>query len=207
MALTIVILLAVELGGLAIVYAVLRERLRRAASAAAQSQELREEVSRLVVELNQTTERNVALVEDAIARLNEVLARADKKIGLLRREADRHDGGLELYSRLADARPAPLPGNGPPQPGGTRAARAASAGTAPAADPRSEAERLARLGFAVPLIAQRVGLPLGEVELIVQLGRRSEGAWGGDGSEGRGEPEAGGTGADDRWGSGQGEPG
>jgi hypothetical protein len=170
MALTIVILLAVELGGLAIVYAVLRERLRRAASAAAQSREVREEVSRLVVELNQTTERNVALVEDAIGRLNEVLARADKKIGLLRREADRHDGGLELYGRLADARPAAPPGGGPVGSGQLRPPRETPVG-APAADPRSEAARLARLGFAVSLIAQRVGLPMGEVELIVQLGR------------------------------------
>jgi hypothetical protein len=181
MTLTIIILLAVELGGLAIVYAVLRERLRRAASAAAQSREVREEVSRLVVELNQTTERNVALVEDAIGRLNEALARADKKIGLLRREADRHDGGLELYSRLADARPAALPGGGPVGTGGARAPREAPVGT-PAADPRSEAARLARLGFAAPLIAQRVGLPMGEVELIVQLGRGTvDGRWTADG--------------------------
>ncbi len=210
MALTIVILLAVELGGLAIVYAVLRERLRRAASAAAQSQELREEVSRLVVELNQTTERNVALVEDAIARLNELLARADKKIGLLRREADRHDGGLELYSRLAEARPASSsvngpPQPGPPQPGRPRAARAVAPGAAPAVDAREEAARLARLGFAVPLIAQRVGLPMGEVELIVRLGRGGEGAWGRGGSEEREAPEARGSAADDRGGSVQGE--
>jgi hypothetical protein len=168
MALTIVILLAVQLGGLAIVYVVLRERLRRAASAASQSRELRDEVSRLVVELNQTTERNVALVEDAIARLNELVERADKKIGLLRREADRHDGGLALYGRLAGQKTAPAAAPPPEGPA------PASQGPAPAADPRDEAARLARMGFAVPIIAQRVGLPQGEVELIVRLDRRRD---------------------------------
>ena len=190
MALTIIILLAVEIGGLAIVYVVLRERLRRAASAAAQSRELREEVGRLVVELNQTTERNVALVEDAVARLNELLGKADKKIGLLRREADRHDGGMELYARLESTRargaqesprvvPAASrthsPGAGV-QPDATKARFAppplAAAPEAGPADVREEAVRLGRRGFAPALIAQRLGLPLGEVELIVSLDRR-----------------------------------
>jgi hypothetical protein len=180
MTLAVIILLAVEIGGLLVIYAVLRERLRREASAAAQSQELREEVGRLVVELNQTTDRNIALVEDAIARLNELLARADKKIGLLRRETDKHDGGMQMYSRLAEVRAvpaaAPLPG-----PAAAAASRpdvpAARAGVPPAAGPgaaeaRTEVVRLARLGFAPALIAGRVGLPLGEVELIVALERR-----------------------------------
>ena len=154
MALTIIILLAVEMGGLAIVYVVLRERLRRAASAAAQSRELREEVGRLVVELNQTTERNVALVEDAIARLNELLAKADKKIGLLRREADRHDGGMELYARLESTRATGRPGASAGRP---RLCGGCGAGMPRrkkcAARPRrwtcaSEAARLGRRGFA-----------------------------------------------------------
>ncbi|MBE3065448.1 MAG: hypothetical protein IMZ69_10585, partial [Spirochaetes bacterium] len=97
MVLAILILLAVEMGGLLVIYAVLRERVRRGISDAAQSQELRDEVSRLVVELNQTTDRNIALVEDGIASLNESLARADKKIGLLRRESEKHDMGMQVY--------------------------------------------------------------------------------------------------------------
>ena len=180
MTLAVIILLAVEIGGLLVIYAVLRERLLRAASAAAQSRELREEVSRLVVELNQTTDRNIALVEDAITRLNELLARTDKKIGLLRREADKHDGGMQLYSKLAEAR-AVSAGAALPSTGTVAASRpdasAARAGVPSAAGPgateaRTEVARLARLGFAPALIAGRVGLPLGEVELIVSLERR-----------------------------------
>jgi hypothetical protein len=164
MVLAILILLAVEIGGLLVIYAVLKERVRRGTAAAAQSQELRDEVSRLVVELNQTTERNIALVEDGIARLNEVLARADKKIGLLRREGEKHDMGMQVYSRLAEGRgAAPAEAESMEERPGRRAE---------VVDPHEQVLRLARGGFAAPLIATRVGIPLGEVELIISLERR-----------------------------------
>jgi len=187
MVLAILVLLAVEIGGLLVIYAVLRERVRRGTAAAAQSQELRDEVSRLVVELNQTTERNIALVEDGIARLNEVLARADKKIGLLRRESEKHDMGMQVYSRLAEGRSAVGQGGTAAKGAGGAATNGAggaegepfSAGpgqvrAAPAevVDAHEQVLRLARGGFAPSLIAARVGIPLGEVELIISLERR-----------------------------------
>ena len=195
MVLAILVLLAVEIGGLLVIYAVLRERVRRGTAAAAQSQELRDEVSRLVVELNQTTDRNIALVEDGIARLNEVLARADKKIGLLRRESEKHDMGMQVYSRLAEGRSAVGQGGTAAKGAGSAAAKGASsaatngagsaegkpfsagpgqARAAPAefVDAHEQVLRLARGGFAPSLIAARVGIPLGEVELIISLERR-----------------------------------
>ncbi|HTZ50316.1 MAG TPA: hypothetical protein VMF68_01575 [Spirochaetia bacterium] len=102
---TILITLVVDLGGLVLVYLLLRDRLRRAASSEARVAEIREEVSRLLVELNQATDRNVALMEDRIGVLNEALSTADKKIGLLRRETEKHDVGSRIYSRLAEGRP------------------------------------------------------------------------------------------------------
>lgn len=192
MVLAILILLAVEMGGLLVIYAVLRERVRRGISDAAQSQELRDEVSRLVVELNQTTDRNIALVEDGIASLNEALARADKKIGLLRRESEKHDMGMQVYSRLAEGRGTVGQGATAAKGAGSAAAKGAgsaggdpsSARPGPARAVPAEAEsgegvdaheqvlRLARGGFAPSLIAARVGIPLGEVELIISLERR-----------------------------------
>lgn len=101
---TILITLVVDLGGLILVYLLLRDRVRRAASAEARIGEIREEVSRLLVELNQATDRNVALMEDRIAVLNEAISTADKKIGLLRRETEKHDVGSRIYSRLAEGK-------------------------------------------------------------------------------------------------------
>ncbi len=101
---TIMITLVVDVGGLVLVYLLLRDRVRRAASAESRISEIREEVSRLLVELNQATERNIALMEDKITILNDAISTADKKIGLLRRETEKHDVGSQIYSRLAEGR-------------------------------------------------------------------------------------------------------
>src|SRR5208283_2529579 len=101
---TILITLVVDFGGLLIVYLVLRDRVRRAASSESRIAEIRDEVSRLLVELNQATDRNIALMEDKIAVLNEAISTADKKIGLLHRETEKHDVGSQVYSRLAEGR-------------------------------------------------------------------------------------------------------
>lgn len=105
---TILITLAVDVGGLLLIYGLLRDRVRRATSAHAQIAEIREEVSRLLVELNQTTDRNILLLEDRVGHLNDLLAAADKKLGILQREIERHDVGARIYGRIA--RPAAMPG-------------------------------------------------------------------------------------------------
>jgi hypothetical protein len=101
---TVLITLILDIGGLLLIYVLLRDRVRRAASSDAHIAEIRDEVSRLLVELNRTTDRNIALIEDRIGSLNELLSSADKKIGLLRRETEKHDVGTQIYSRLAEGR-------------------------------------------------------------------------------------------------------
>jgi len=127
---TVLITLVVDVGGLILVYALLRDRVRRATLAEAQIAEIRDEVSRLLVELNQTTDRNVLLIEDRVAGLNELLATADKKIGLLHREIEKHDVGTKIYSRIAEGRSASA--NAPPGP---------AAGPVPRSQPQSPQAR------------------------------------------------------------------
>ncbi|MGA2640692.1 MAG: hypothetical protein ABSG21_07290 [Spirochaetia bacterium] len=100
----ILITLVVDLGGIVLVYLLLRDRVGRAVSAESRISEIREEVSRLLVELNQATNRNIELMEDKITILNDAISTADKKIGLLRRETEKHDVGSQIYSRLAEGR-------------------------------------------------------------------------------------------------------
>ena len=207
---TILITLVLDFGGLLLVYILLRDRVRRATTSDSQIEEIRAEVSRLLVELNQTTDRNIALLEDKIASLNDALSAADKKIGLLHREIEKHDVGSQIYSRLAEGRaqrlpmPDPLPPRGEKAPGVDRAVppraetppekplavelsekpserdsrRADGAlhverGEAPTApDLRERVMMLHRSGFSSSLIASRVGMPLGEVELIISLEQR-----------------------------------
>jgi len=139
----ILITLAVDVGGLLLIYGILSGRVRRATSAASQVSELREEIDRLVVELNQTADRNIALIEDRIASLNDLAAVADKRIGLLRREIEKHDVGAQLYTRLGDTRasrptvaaPSPPPSAPPSTPRLAGPSRAAPPEAVPAEAP------------------------------------------------------------------------
>jgi hypothetical protein len=182
---SILITLIVDIGGLLVIYAVLRDRVRRAASAATQIAELRDEVSRLVVELNQTTERNVALLEDRISGLSELLGAADRKMALLAREIEKHDVGAKVYSRLA---PGPAAADSPAShlsvelsegkraqgPAEEPSPKVPSARETAASrqDVRQRVVMLSHSGFSPHLIATRVGIPLGEVELIISLERQ-----------------------------------
>jgi hypothetical protein len=209
---TILITLVVDFGGLLIVFLLLRDRVRRATSSDSRIAEIREEMGRLLVELNQATDRNIAIMEDKITVLNEAISTADKKIGLLRRETEKHDVGSQIYSRLAEGRslrtpvgatPAaeaarverpvtePAESHGAESTGyrGAEARQAASAAPplavelseraepaeqhrAGAPDVRQRVMMLSRAGFSPSLIASRVGVPLGEVELIISLEQR-----------------------------------
>ncbi len=168
------LIVALFAGGHLTVYLLLKRKLARALSAAAILGEVREEVNRILVELNQTTNRNITLIEDRIRTLNELLGKADKRLALLAREAEKQELAARLYSELSSRRPAPL--EEPP------AAPAAPAAPDPAAPPPEEREgadrneevvRLARSGLSPALIARRLGITLGEVELIISLAQRA----------------------------------
>lgn len=155
---------ALLVGGYLAVYLLLKRKLARALNAAAILGEVREEVNRILVELNQTTNRNITLIEDRIRSLNELLGKTDKRIALLQREAEKQELAARLYSELGARRPAQ-----PEEP------------PAPASPPEEEQEgvdrnaevvRLARSGLSPALIGRRMGITLGEVELIISLAQR-----------------------------------
>lgn len=164
------LIIAVVLLGYAVVYLLLKKKIARALSSAEILREIREEVDRLQVELNQTTNRNITLLEDRIAALGEALNKADRKIALVRRETEKRELAGRLYSELSARRE---PAGGPAAEGaGERPAQGpaeAPEKAAEAPDKRAEALRLAQGGLAPGLIARRLGLTLGEVELILSL--------------------------------------
>jgi len=184
---TFLALLALNLVGFFFIWLLLRRQVRRYASPTAQMTELRAEVDRLVVELNQTTERNILLLEDRIAGLTELLGQADKKMDILRREAEKREMGARVYARLGEARLRPMEevqsplvegqglpveGQKPPVEVSMRPPQTPSAATASPViqEPRQdEVVRLYRAGLSSALISGRTGVPRGEVELIISL--------------------------------------
>jgi len=189
---TLAVVLAVDAVVLAGAWLLARRWLARRLAEPRQAAELGEEVARLVTELNQAAERSVVLLEDRAAALNELLAAADKKIGLLAREIERHESGARVYGRLAGPRaraaaaaaaddeaarqtaPVVEPAASVPAPSGETATGASAADSRTTM--REEIGRLTRAGLAPPAIAARVGAPLGEVELIMSLERRARGS-------------------------------
>jgi hypothetical protein len=155
------ILIAVNVLGYFALFILLRRRMDRESSPESR---IREEVNGLMVELNQTTDRNIALIEDRIAGLTDLLSKADKKIGLLRRESEKHDMGAKVYGRVAQAR----------VPERTEETRSADQAPEGKVDVRERIVALHRAGFSASLIAARVGAPRGEVELILSLENRKE---------------------------------
>lgn len=150
-----ILYIALIAGGYVLVYLLLKKKIAKSLDAAAILDQVRDEVGRIVVELNQTTNRNITLIEDRINALSELLSKADKKIALIRREAEKQEIGARLYSELAAKRQ-----------------------ETPKAEPaqrQEEALRLARSGANPAVIAKRLGLTLGEVELIISLAGRRHG--------------------------------
>jgi hypothetical protein len=164
----VALIVALFAGGYLAVYLLLKRKLARALSAAAILGEVREEVNRILVELNQTTNRNITLIEDRIRSLNELLGKSDKRLALLAREAEKQDLAARLYSELSTRRPAP-----PEQPPAAPAPAVPPSEEREGADRNEEVVRLARSGLSPALIARQLGITLGEVELIISLAQRA----------------------------------
>ena len=150
--------IAVSILGYFIIYIVLKKKIEKYIDPSSLLDQIREEVNRIIVELNQTTDRNIALIEDRISRLMELLAKADKKISLLQREGEKHEVSRKIYNNITRSK---AEKQYEPEPDERR-------------DRQDEVLRLHQVGFSAPIIAKRVGTPLGEVELIISLSEKKQ---------------------------------
>ena len=131
-------------------------------------QVVREEISGLIVELNQTTNRNVEIIEERIERLKEITQRADKRIGLLTKEIGKKEKETEVYTSLK-------PQAGRP-PGGDEQ-RPRENEEPVSGEPRggeSTRERVLALynnGISPDVICKELDITLAEVELVISLNR------------------------------------
>ncbi len=137
----------------AIIIPLLNRRISRAQRMPEVLERMRAEVQGVIVEMNQTTERNVELLEDRIAQIGELLAQADRRLGVLKREAEKQDSAAQVYSQLGRQKSVPASPNGEEK----------------RESLREKVLDLYRKGIAPSLIANRLGTTIGEVELIITL--------------------------------------
>ena len=97
----VIAVLALQVAGFVALYVLLRRAVMRRISARDMVPELRSEVAALIAELNGTTERNVALLEDGIGRLQELLRSADRGAAAPGSAPDPVAGGADRAERRA----------------------------------------------------------------------------------------------------------
>jgi len=191
-------LAAIELAGLFAVWFFLKSRVGRYLELENLLDGVREEARALVLELNETADRNVTLVEDRMASLRELLDEVDRRIGIEKKELGARAVEREVYEKLSRRRPivAVQEGSIAPEPMARRppeapiplslGAAADSQGpnrTAPevrlsedvlftSKTKREEALDLHRRGISADLIAARLGATVAEIELLVEVEER-----------------------------------
>lgn len=111
--------LAIAVVLVVVAFLILNRTITRRTSQQAALDEIKREVGLIITELNATTERNIELIEDRIARLEGLIGQADKRLVALKRDSAAREaarprsgsgemkGGEEpiVYTRLG--RPAP----------------------------------------------------------------------------------------------------
>ena len=142
---------ALLIAGFFIVYLILKQKLSKSLDPQAILESIREEVDRIIVELNSTTDRNITLLEDKVQSLTYLIEQADKKIGILRREIEKHELAGKVYSELAEKR----------------------AKEPEEQDVYNQVVQLHRQGISASVIAKRLGITLAEIELIITLANKN----------------------------------
>lgn len=120
---------------------------------------VRDEIQGLIVELNNTTERNLNLTEERITRLTDLLEKADKTIVLLQREEKKTE---KTESTYASIKPKKV----------VVEQKIPEEVTVKKSSPREEVLAMARQGISSGVIASKLGKTIGEIELIISLGKR-----------------------------------
>ncbi|TVR32213.1 MAG: hypothetical protein EA404_08055 [Spirochaetaceae bacterium] len=139
-------------------------RIERRIEPTAVLNQIRGEVDELIVEFNQTTERNIGLLEERIVRLNRLIETADRRVAVLRRELDAHESGTRVYSDIVQQAAV--------QRRQEHEQQADKQNEGGSEDRRAQIMDLYEKGIAPNIIAARVGTTVGEVELIVSMRRR-----------------------------------
>ncbi len=142
---------ALLIAGFFVVYLILKRGLSKSLDPQTVLESIREEVDRIIVELNSTTDRNITLLEDKVQSLTTLIEKADKKIGILRREIEKHELAGKVYSELAEKR----------------------AKKPEEQDVRTRVVQLHRQGISASVIAKRLGITLAEIELIITLANKN----------------------------------
>jgi hypothetical protein len=155
-------------------------RLRKNTSPQDILEDYRDEVNKLIIEIDAATERDAYLVEERIKSLKSLLGEIDKKMGVYVREFERRRSTEGVYNALGRnpkspvlSAAAPIPAGEAPLPEPVLPVEKKTA-EGPVREPETRALKeqvagLAAQGFSADAIAARLKISISEVELIIAL--------------------------------------
>jgi hypothetical protein len=169
------IILAIAVVVMAVGFLYLRNRIEKAFSSEEWISRIRDEIDELVLEMNQTAERNVALLEDRIKALDTLLDEADKRLLLMQKETDKSDLSRQLYTHLK--KNVVPPREELPLSEGLQLSLADEERELEKKEPLSLKDQVMSLygqGFSSEIISNKLHSSIAEVDLIISL--HTEGA-------------------------------
>ena len=136
---------------------------------------IREEVNRLIIDIEHESDHAVTVLEDKIQQIERLLSDIDKHIALAEQEHEKwrmQEEFLKTYqtSKKEESEPAADTQNNTvmiyKKPIGIPNITAKDT---PLLNPREQVIELARQGFSIDFISEKVNLPLGEIALILSI--------------------------------------
>jgi hypothetical protein len=102
-----ILVVVLNVGLAAVIYLLLVRRIDRRLEPGRVVDAIRSEIDGIIVELNQTTDRNIGLIEDRVTRLNALLEQADRRLAVLKREIESRSSSTERYNDIVKRAPRP----------------------------------------------------------------------------------------------------
>ena len=155
---TSLILIGVNFIILFIIYIFFKNRLNKYINSSLIIDKIREEVDEMVIELNQTTNRNISLIEERLERLQGLLEKADKHVLRLSGIVEKKRENVKMYDDLRKSVPLVEP-----------------SGIRNSVSSRDKVLSMFKDGVPKDAIAQKLDKTLAEVDLILSLNQQKEG--------------------------------
>ncbi|OQY34520.1 MAG: hypothetical protein B6241_04425 [Spirochaetaceae bacterium 4572_59] len=172
------IILAVAIIVMAGGFLYLKNRIERAITSDEWISRIRDEIDELVLEMNQTAERNVALLENRINTLEILLENADKKMLIMQKESEKSDLSRQVYSHLKKSAVIPSEEEPPsqtyPHSQGLQLSLEEEEKKLEQEKPltlKNSVMSLYGQGFSADIISQKLQASIAEVDLIISLHR------------------------------------
>ena len=154
------ILIILQIFGFALIFIILIRKINKSQNYNAIIDKVRIELNSIMVEINHTTEQNIRLIEEKINSLSNLLSNADKKINILKRETAKHEVSNKVYDKiLLNKKENKNENRKEIKPDDTDKEN----------NIQDRALKLFYEGFSKEIIAGKLGVTIGEIELMISL--------------------------------------